>query len=443
VNCCAARCKSVGPSDGINRRQSGRATLSSSCASRRYQLRAVVAAIWFAEVDLDFGVSDPVAVAAGIEEIVGAQEDTDVHLLASLLRLAARGYHVAKRNDDKYRCQAQAAEAMAAEAERIFAGQGSAMLAASMMSDAVAQLHGIPAAKDRRTQLRHRLVDIQARIPEEMSVFSYPLDTNGVEAEVREALGEGSLVDNLFKFAAVANSPQPAVLVAEAQESMRRHPLSSLLAAVHFDREGKAVHRTAASALADDPADAAILRQIAQSESIRRNVIGTTIEIARCTIAARHFVAENALAVMLQQSPFVPRELVATFSRGFVRFFQGNFVSAVYILTPLLESSLRHVLKMNGNDVTIFDDATQTQKDRTISSLFEQMRDELDAAFTKPITTDIENVFLNLPGPHLRHDFAHGLAHDGMNEISRQAPDRLRAISLNFQLRLFRRRSSS
>jgi hypothetical protein len=68
---------------------------------------------------------------------------------------------------------------------------------------------------------------------------------------------------------------------------------------------------------------------------------------------------------------------------------------------------------MNGHDVTIFDDATQTQQDRTISSLFEQMRDELDAAFTKPIMTDIENVFLNQPGPHFRHDIAHGLMHDG------------------------------
>ena len=30
------------------------------------------------------------------------------------------------------------------------------------------------------------------------------------------------------------------------------------------------------------------------------------------------------------------------------------------------------------------------------------------------LTTDIENVFLNKPGPHLRHVFAHGLLHDGV-----------------------------
>jgi hypothetical protein len=92
------------------------------------------------------------------------------------------------------------------------------------------------------------------------------------------------------------------------------------------------------------------------------------------------------------------------------RFFQGDFVSATYILTPLLENSLRHVLKSNGHDLTIFD-ATRTQQDRTISSLFE--RTELDSILTPAITADIERVFLTKPGLYLRHALAHGLLHDG------------------------------
>jgi hypothetical protein len=64
----------------------------------------------------------------------------------------------------------------------------------------------------------------------------------------------------------------------------------------------------------------------------------------------------------------------------------------------LLENSLRYVLKAHGEDVTVFDDATQTQQDRTISSLFEQMRPQLDEVFTKTITADIERVFLDKPG---------------------------------------------
>jgi hypothetical protein len=87
--------------------------------------------------------------------------------------------------------------------------------------------------------------------------------------------------------------------------------------------------------------------------------------------------------------------------------------SAAYILTPLLEGSLRHVLKSHDHDVTKFDDATMTQEDRTISSMFEQMRPELDAIFGKANTADIARVFLDHPGPRLRHNLAHGLSQDG------------------------------
>src|SRR5260370_31762353 len=65
-------------------------------------------------------------------------------------------------NGDKYRCQVEAAEVMAAAAERLFAGQGerqgSAMQASHIMSNAIAQLHGVPAARARRTALRHWLI---------------------------------------------------------------------------------------------------------------------------------------------------------------------------------------------------------------------------------------------------------------------------------------------
>lgn len=397
-------------------------TLRARAAVVRLRERAMgsgkgVAALWFGELDLDFGVSAPAEVAAGIEGVLAASGGADVHILSSLWRLAARGYHRAKKDHDKYRCQNEAAQAMAAEAERIFAGesarQASAMVASHFMSCAIAQLHGSPAAKERRTALRHRLVDMQARIPEEMSVFSDRWDLKDIAAGVKDAISERPLLDQLFLFSTISTSAHPDALVAEAEQSIRDHPLSTLFTAVHYDREGKILHRS-------EPGDfgngnnSAVRQRMAENEAVRRNLIATAqIEVARQVIMAEHFLSEETIAGLLHHSPFVPPELIATFSRAFLRFFQGDFPSAVYILTPLVENSLRYVLKQHGHDVTTFDDATQTQKSLTISQLFQQRREELDAAFTKPITTDIDSVFLSQPGPHLRHDLAHGLAHDG------------------------------
>lgn len=396
--------------------------------------RSGVAMLGFAELDLDLGVSDPAAVAAGIESMLATSETDDVHLICSLWRLAARGYHLTKRDSDKYRCQTAAAESMVVESERLFAGKGarqvSATLASHMMVSAIAQLNGVRTAKDRRVALRHRLVDMQAHISDEMPIYSQQLDVSDLAVGVQAAMGNGALVDQLFRFALISISPDPAALVNAAEQSIRANPLSTLFAAVHMDREGKTVHRSESGGFGE--VNESTLRQrIAADESLRRNLIATAhIEVARLTIMAQHFLAEETLLTLFRQSPFVPPELTATFSRGFLRFFQGDFTSAIYVLTPLVESSIRHLLKQSGHDVTTFDDTSRTQKNLTLSQLFAQKRTELDTVFGNQITADIRNVFLDHPGPHLRHNIAHGLAHDG----TPYGPDAVYGCWLIFQL---------
>jgi hypothetical protein len=247
-----------------------------------------------------------------------------------------------------------------------------------------------------------------------MSLFSKEIDLREIAERIEKGIEKLGLIDQLLVLTDLVRSPSPDGLVKEATKTIQEYPLSSLFGASHHDSEGKVVHRTEEGAFGDSGADPAVRQQIAQNESIRRRLIAFgEIEVARRTINEQHYLSDDVFASLLQYSPFVPNDLLATFSRGFSRFFRGDFISATYILIPLLENSLRHILKLNGHDVTIFDDATQTQQDRTISSLFEQMRPELDVIYTHAITTDIDNVFLTRPGPCLRHSVAHGLLRDG------------------------------
>jgi hypothetical protein len=124
---------------------------------------------------------------------------------------------------------------------------------------------------------------------------------------------------------------------------------------------------------------------------------------------AQLLISEEILAALLTHSPFVPADLLMTFSRGFARFFQGDFISAINILTPLLENSLRHLLKSHAHEVSKLDSTTGTQQDMTILNLFVQMRPQMEAIFTRPLVADIAHVFLKKPGHSLRHAVAHGL----------------------------------
>ena len=364
-----------------------------------------VSTLWFSNLDMDFGVSDPSDVADDIEHVLkdGKKDDAFINVTVDLWSCAARAYNLAKKEDDKNRCQFEAAECLVLEAER----QSTAMLTSHWLNAAIRQLHGLPDKKDRRTELRHLLVDIQARIPEEMSVFSTPFDLNEIAERVREEINKATLLDKLLVFADLARSPDPSKLRVDAIKMTAKHPLAFIFDAAHLDSEGKVTHRSGG----DD--EGAIERAIVQSESVRRHLRALgSIEAARHAIDAQHLISEEVLASLLRYSAFVPPYLLITFSRGFARFFEGDFTSAIYILTPLLENSLRHILKTHGHDVSNFDDAEGTQEDKTISAFFEQMRSELEAIFTKAIVADLEHVFLKKPGPCLRHGVAHGLLQD-------------------------------
>src|SRR5690242_19754084 len=128
------------------------------------------------------------------------------------------------------------------------------------------------------------------------------------------------LVDQLFAFAALERSPDPQQLVNEAVAQIEKHPLSSIFGTSYFDREGKVVYRSEGGGFGDRDNDPAVRQQIAQAESIRRQIaVGGKIEIARQHIASHQYISDDALASILHHSPFVPEDVILTFARGFTR----------------------------------------------------------------------------------------------------------------------------
>ncbi|HEX4409009.1 MAG TPA: DUF4209 domain-containing protein [Xanthobacteraceae bacterium] len=396
--------------------------------TRSFEERQPIEALWFGHLDLEFGVSDPDRVGKDVEALIAALPTaTDGQMVVNLWRMAARAYRLAKNNNESHRAHRQASDQLVRMAEK----QPMALLGAGLFTEAISELHGVPNTKDRRRELRHRLVDVQASIADEMSPFLHTTNVEDIVKKIQQHMERPTLRERLFVFAWLSHSPDPDQLVKDAVKSIQDHPLSSLVTATMHDREGKVVHRSEGANFGDSENQSAIERQIAEHERIRRNFAATAqIDVARQSIAATHYLSDDTFAHILQYSAFAPTELVMTYSHGLARFFQGDFVGALYILTPLLESSLRHVLKSYGHDVTKFDDATLTQEDRTISGLFDQMRGEMDSIFGRALTTDIENVFLKKIGPNIRNAVAHGLLHDG----SPYGPDSLYASWLIFRM---------
>jgi len=382
-----------------------------------------------ADLALQYEIVPPRDIGTETESWLPKHAVSDDHDRLDLLRLAANAYHRAGSMDDHYRCRLEAVDTRVRMAQQPLGG--SAMMAASLLSDAISELHGIPDVKEKRRELRHRLVDIQTNIGEEMGSFSHEIDLREIVAE-RETSFEGlPLRDMFFLFADMSRSPSPEEQRAEAIKSIGEHPLSSIFSASFHDRDGKVSYRSPGVDLASAPTDESLRPEIAQSERIRRQIFAAgDIQTARRLINEHAYVTDETFSAILRYSGFVPAELLRTYSRGFRRFFQGDPVSGLYILTPLLEASIRHVLKARGHDVSTFDNATKTQQDLTISAMFDQMRAELVDVFGGAIVADIESVFLSQPGPTIRHEVAHGL----MGDNGPYGPDSSYACWLIFRL---------
>ncbi|WP_424940627.1 DUF7380 domain-containing protein [Aliiroseovarius sp. S253] len=370
----------------------------------------------FSELDLDWGASDPFAVGDLIVDVLkGDRTGIEGNIDAELWILASRAYRMAKNDEKKLECQANAAESYVRAADQFDGKPGGAMLASHWLSMAISQYHGHPGSRERRKALRHRLVDVQEGIREELQTISTPMDFREIAEETKKRLDGMPLLDLLLLFADLDRSPDPEQLVEKAQKSAEEAPLSSLISASYMDRDGKTVAKAPGVDPVGESDIVALLPTIHRSESIRRQILArSTIEVARSSIMQQHFVSLDHVADLLAHSPAVPPDLHTTISTGFLRFFEADHISALHILTPMLEGILRHILKSAGHDVSTFDNATGTQENRTISSLFDAMREELDQVFGRALTDDIERVFLSKYGPSIRHSVAHSLHHDGV-----------------------------
>jgi hypothetical protein len=363
-------------------------------------------------LEMDYGLQDPAVLAGDIEAMADAIDVAkDGHSAADALKVAIRAYHRAQDTAKAHACQRRLSEIYVSMSQHT---SHSAMMSSSFLADAISALAGVRDAKDRRRELRHLLIDAQAGIADEMGSISHPLDIEDLRAEMAKQVEGLGFYDALFLFAVLRSSPDPAKAQEDAIKTMKAHPLSAMFGASNHDREGKVRHAASGGGGFGEVGDEQSLEaQIAQHQSLSRNVDVGLLDVARRYIARAFYIAPDVLMPALASSPFVPEGQENTFARGLSSFLRGEASTAIYVLTPLVEAGMRWCLKSAGFEVTTFDDAAQTQEDKTLSALYRDQRADIEAVFGPELAFNIDQVFLHPAGPQIRHGVAHGLLHDG------------------------------
>ena len=361
------------------------------------------------EVALEFGIDDAATIAANAEAFAIAN-DVDPHWSHDLWELAARAHRQAGNDEERNRCLVGAAESYVTLAD---AAGGEGMVASSFIMDAIQALRRLPNTRERRRELEVKLHGAQAYVRDEMGQISATLDLTEHVQHARQSVGGRTLGHALGAFAALARSPEPDTLRDQARRVAEETPLSSIMSSTLVDDDGKVVARSPGLRGDANDSDIALHHLIARHEGFRRqtNVQGL-IEPARHWIQSEHPLDRCDLRPIAELTPFVPADRVDLVTTGLARFFGGDFFSALHILVPQLEHSLRHILIHAGVDPSAIH-SDMTQEVRTLSVMLDKERGPLEEILGPAIVFEIENLFDLRAGPSLRHQVAHGLISAG------------------------------
>ncbi len=359
---------------------------------------------WALTLACDYGVGN-VDSYAELAENAAYWDEADHHWAKSLLELAVVEYRSQKKPDEGNRCIIAIAEKSVEIAD---AGDGSSMYVASWLMTAISEIRKARGneAKKRAGELRKRLREVQEDVHFEMGTHTYEVNLTDIVHHYVARVKNLSWGEVLGQVACLSQSPDPQKMAEEAEKILEKHPLSSMFPSHKLDGEGKVISRS--TGMTEDTMDEAIMDQIAQSEAHRRQIMvsGAWMPV-RSIIQLETTIMPEDFMVICDHSPFVPEGYEDSFALGFARFFQGDMISAANILIPLLENSLRYVLKTNGRDTSKIE-SDMTQEDSAISRLLDQEREPLEAIFGKSIVFEIDLLFNHRAGPRIRHEHAHG-----------------------------------
>jgi hypothetical protein len=230
----------------------------------------------------------------------------------------------------------------------------------------------------------------------------------GATEKILDQFSKMDFSEFLRNFALLEKSPRTDELRATAIELAKTSVLGANLHVNHLDHEGKTTAKTGGAG-DEVPPDDWFIHMIGRQESIRRatlvanHIVPLLDEISRrTTIEERHMIG------IVWHSEFVPESQVPIWTLGLSRLFQGDLISAMHLLVPQLETSMRHILIAHGADPNRRRDDT-TEESRSLDAIFANHLDDLNNIMGEPLVDELNRIFNTRPGPAFRHEIAHGL----------------------------------
>ncbi|HST04294.1 MAG TPA: DUF4209 domain-containing protein [Chloroflexia bacterium] len=360
---------------------------------------------------------DPVKYVAIAEKLATRAES--IHNRPDLARLywriKARWHSMAGDIESQRAAQVRAAETYVSEADAALAlSPANYHLAAGHIEHAIHAYRAIqsyrdvPGVSERLDTLQRLMADCQEKGMEEMAPISVEVDFNQpVEAAVAAVTGR-SLADALLVLALIGPLPKVAELRSEVESSLVSKPLSARIAHTLIRGKGRVVGTMPGLASITDAGKwkEAVDARAHRAATLYHQIRAVLIDAARQQIVVEHNARISDLRDMVTDSTFVPPGRELFYARGLHAGLTGDYLTAVHLLLPQAENSIRYVLQQVGVIPYALDDAG-IQDAYLLNTLLDMP--EFEATVGEDLAFDLRGVLNERPGWNLRNEALHGL----------------------------------
>ena len=368
------------------------------------------------------------SIAEHLEKVAKDFEDKgDIHRCRDYFDRASKWFKTAKDTAKSAEMTVAVAECWVREAQaRVSSEQPSHMVAASFYENAIQVYRMIPRSERgphsvdaRINELRDSLNEAGAKSLDEMGTISTP-DTD-ISEMIKHAQGmvRGKEAPDALGGFVNLNRVDAKSIRETAIQTLRDHPLMGLFPATVVSSDGRVIAKHNGMGLGDSEIEgnnnAIWFEMIRHHSIIIALAVQGSILPAHEVLLQEHRIHENDFTDLCIHSPIVPKDRARLWGKALYAGYDGDFVTAIHLLSPQIENMVRTHLKASGAKTTNLNQ-NGIETENGLSTLMDMP--EVDKVLPENLTFEIRALFCNPFGSNLRNVISHGLiSFDGCHSV--------------------------
>ena len=320
-------------------------------------------------------------------------------------RFFSRGKNEEKSNIATQRI-AETYEAIADQ--RASGGVPGKIVATGWLEKAIQVLRRVPSTESERDRIHKKLLALQKIAVKELPRHVTKLDLEDCRASATKPLKGKTLAESIQALAFAMPVPSKSKLLKNSEETLGKSVLPHIFPTVKLGSDGKVVHKSVR--MTEHDATAATTLHAYEMFGLEiRVLVSGVIEAMRSQIMSDFYIKIEDLQPYYEFNAFVPPGREWFFAKGLYAGFTGDFATALHLLIPQIENSLRVILNERGIATSSLDpDGIQNEYNLN-QLLYGELGNEVETILGEDNLFALRALLVERCTFNLRNRLAHGM----------------------------------